>query len=156
MWRRLSVVATFAMSAVLLIGCTVPSHGKIAIGKDADGQAVAVVQMCSQHVDGIVVYIDDRHSRSWDFTAPVTDSATLTLTGLESWMKPGERYSSLAGSTDGLSSASGPDDFTLTDFESLRAGEVLVAGYHHGEYTVDALTVDDFRKSVLDDCKDLR
>lgn len=156
MWRRLGVVALFAMSAVLLAGCTVPSHGKIAIGKDADGLAVAVVQMCSQHVDDVEVYTDDRHSRSWDFKTPVTDSATLNLKGLESWMKSGELYSSFAGTRDNSSSASGPDDFTLKDFESLRAGEVLVAGYHHGQYTVDAVTVRDFRKSVLDDCKDLR
>lgn len=156
MWRQLSAVALFAMSAVLLAGCTVASHGKIAIGKDADGIAVAVVQMCSQHVDEVEVYIDDRHGRSWDFTKPVTDSATLNLKGLESWMKPDQLYSSFAGTRDNSSAAYGPDDFTLKDLESLGAGEVLVAGYHHGEHTLDTVTLDVFRKSVLDDCKNLR
>jgi hypothetical protein len=156
MWRRLNGVVLFAASAVLLAGCTVPSHGKIAIGKDSDGLEVAVVQMCSQHVDGVEVYIDDHHSRSWAFKTPVTDSATLHLTGLESWMKSGRLYSSFAGTSDNSSSANGPDDFTLKDFENLRSGELLVAGYHHGEYTVDTVTVDEFRKSVLADCKDLR
>lgn len=156
MWRRASVVALFALSAVALAGCTVPSHGKIAIGKDADGLAVAVVQMCSQHVDDVEVYIDDHHVKTWDFKTPVTHTATLHLKGLETWMKPGELYSSFSGTRDNSSSADGPDDFTVQDYESLPAGEVLVAGYHHGEYTVDTVTVDDFRKSVLDDCKYLR
>jgi hypothetical protein len=45
--------------ALGLAGCTVPAGGAMGMTVDAEGQPVAVVQMCEGHIDGATVYIPE-------------------------------------------------------------------------------------------------
>jgi len=134
-----------------LVGCSVPERGDLAYGIDDAGDVVAVVQMCKDAVDAVIVYNSkEDFQMRWTFAEPVTDFGTLTLENLDFDLQSGAPYSAFAGSSDNTASARGPE-FRVSDLVGLTPGEVYARDSSNG-YEPAVMTVGEFQEMVRRDC----
>jgi len=149
--RRLVGVSIAVAMLALLIGCTVPQHGRTGYTRDAHGTLTVVIQMCGGHqVDGIEVFVDDRDAISHELKHAVRDFDMEALPGLELKIKPDLTYYTYAGSSTGDATAPGPD-LSRDVLNSLVAGQVLAPSEDDVNKT-EMMTVDAFRAQVKRQC----
>jgi hypothetical protein len=84
--RRAAAVLASAGTVLLLTACTPPLSGDIGLGLDANGDVIALVQMCKDSVSSVVAYAepasgtnDKEQLGQWDFDEPVSDFDTVDL-----------------------------------------------------------------------------
>ena len=148
--RPLAAVILSGM-VLCLVGCSVPVKGDLAFGIDDAGNVIAVVQMCEDAVDAVIVYnSEDDFSMRWPFPEAVDDFATLTLENLDFDLQSGAQYSAFAGSGDNTASARGPQ-FRVSDLRGLSEGEVYAQDASNG-YEPTVMTVNEFRGMVRRGC----
>jgi len=143
--RRALAVAVAGTAALLTAGCTVPLGGVTGIGVDAKGNPVGYLQVCHDHIDVALIYIDDAHEFGrWSTSPAVTGFATWSLadpsgtwTAVDSLhkLKPRTTYSMFSGTNDDSSSTEAVD-FTIEDLASMKPGQVR---YDAGKTTSDGM-----------------
>jgi hypothetical protein len=137
----------------LTSGCTVEARGVMGIGVGADGDPVAFLQVCSDHIDGATAYVTDSdHRGSWTADPAATGFATWSLLdGGDGWSvaepfvapEPGQVYSLYGWTRDNSSSATSVS-FTAADLAGMKPGQV-----RYNDVTV-VTTVEEFRQHACD------
>lgn len=156
--RRAALVPALTAGCVLVLSsCTVPEYGTLGILRADDGGLVAVVQMCSHHVDGVTVYESDTpddgvYPFQGAFDDAVTDLGRLALPAdFEGGLARDVSYDVYAWSKDNSASARGPE-FTEADLETLDAGQVLIQVSRDETWVLERHTEDEFVELVKGSC----
>ncbi|MFF6777904.1 hypothetical protein ACFY8W_30750 [Streptomyces sp. NPDC012637] len=161
-WTRRLIAIAAALAAIPAVaGCTVPLAGMTGISVTADGQALGVIQMCHDHIDGVSLYPDDDPQPAattgrWHRDAALTGFSTWPLTtdgADEGWsveqrlgtLDPKQTYR-LYSWTDDSSWSTVPVTVTSADLEELAPGQV--------RYEIDdkpsTSSVEDFRTTACE------
>lgn len=129
--------------------CSVPSVGRIGIGRAADDRLVVYLRICEGSLDGATLYWpDDPNGKSlngeeifaewtvspgpdplraeWPLFGPGTDSVKAT-TRLNAVPKLPKNMAIYGWTDTNSASADGPWQFTKANLEAVRPGQVLVA-----------------------------
>ncbi|NUR96099.1 MAG: hypothetical protein HOV67_12680 [Kribbellaceae bacterium] len=141
MWRWVGVATAAVVGAPALTGCTVPPGGVMGLTVDANGDLLAVVQMCEGQIDGATLYLpsdseivaDEKTIGRWEVSPPVAGFSEFSLAkGGNGWRlaqplqrrDPAKRYTIYAWSNANDWSADGPE-FTAAEVAGLHPSDVL-------------------------------
>jgi hypothetical protein len=146
-----------------LAGCTVPAGGAVGMTVDANGQPMAVVQMCEGHIDGTTVYISDDDPEKvqtlgvWRVEPALTGFSQFSFaTGGDGWQvdqafKPRDEATtySIYGWSDDNSWSASHFHFSQADLAKLQAGKVLYSAFDDAD-SQQTGSVEEFKSDVCE------
>jgi hypothetical protein len=121
--------------AIALAGCTVRQGAVVAIGADANGARIGVLLVCRGHIDGVTVYRGSKNYAKWTAVGGAPAVSTWNLeTGGDGWVVTQvpqlatDADYTIYGWTKNNAWSAGGLDFTVSQLNQLRPGEVLYYG----------------------------